>query len=153
MKLVLAEFSPVRSKRAFEAVCDQIRAQLGIGSLSPGDRLPSDQQLSQEFGVSRSAVREALRSLQVAGVVQAQAGVNGGFYVMTGTPSKITQAVCDLVALGQVASTDVTDTRIELMSVAIRMACERGTDADFDAVEMDIARYADAARNGMPLRA
>lgn len=152
MKSVEAEFSPVRPRRAFEAVCKQIRAQLASGALAPGDRLPSDKQLAERFKVSRSAVREALRSLQMAGVVQAQAGVNGGFFVKTGTPDGLTQAVRDLVALGQVASADITEVRIELMSVAIRMACERGDDADFATIEADISRYAEAARSGRPLR-
>ncbi|MGE0333254.1 MAG: FadR/GntR family transcriptional regulator [Ramlibacter sp.] len=152
MKSLAAEFTPVRAKRAFEAVCERIREQLANGALSPGDRLPGDRQLAEQFGVSRSAVREALRSLQNAGVVAAQAGVHGGFFVRDGTPDGLTQAVRDHVALGKVPPGDITEARIELMTVALRLACERGTDADFDAIEADIANYAEAARSGQPLR-
>ena len=163
MKSVEAEFFPVRARRAFEAVSEQIRAQLASGALAPGDRLPSDKQIAEQSGVSRSAVREALRSLQIAGLVQAQAGVNGGYFVRAGTSQGLTQAVHDLVALGQVGSADVTEVRIEMMSVAIRMACERGTPAvgkrltyvlnvACRAIEADIANYAEAARTGRTLR-
>ena len=57
-------FSPVKVRRAFEAVCDSIRAQVAGGQLKPGDRLPPDRLLASQLGVSRMAVREALRSLE-----------------------------------------------------------------------------------------
>ena len=152
MKPDVTEFTPVRARRGFEAVSERIRGQLTSGLLAPGDRLPGDKQLAEQFGVSRSAVREALRSLQVAGVLQAQTGVNGGYFVQEGTRHGVTQAVSDQVVLGKVGAADITEVRIELMSVAIRMACERGTAEEFDAIDADIANYAEAARTGLPLR-
>jgi len=145
-------FSPVKVRRAFEAVCDSIRAQVAAGTLKPGDRLPTDRALAEQFGVSRMAVREALRSLEMAGVVQAQAGVTGGFFISQGKSGGISQAVHDMVALGNIPTSDVTEARIQLTGIAIRLACERGTAQDFDAIEKDIERYAAAARTGEPLR-
>lgn len=145
-------FSPVKVRRAFEAVCDSIRAQVAKGALKPGDRLPSDRALAENFGVSRMAVREALRSLEMAGVVQAQAGVAGGFFICQGSADGLSQAVQDMVALGGIPSADVTEARIHLTGIAISLACERGTTEDFDAIEKDIERYAAAARTGQPLR-
>lgn len=152
MTEAMAVFEPVQTRRAFEAVCDQIRAQVASGTLAPGQRLPPERELSEQFGVSRSAVREALRSLEMAGVLEAQTGVNGGFFIKQGHSAGVTQAVRDMVAVGHIPSADITEARILLTGLAISLACERGTEEDFAAIERDIARYALLARPGEPLR-
>ncbi len=133
-----SEFRPVRTRRAFEGVCDQIRRQVADGTLQPGHRLPGDRELAEQFRITRSAVREALRSLEGAGVVEARTGLNGGVFIKTGTTEGIAQAVRDMVGLGQVPTASVIEARIELTSVAIRLACERATPAELDAIEADI---------------
>src|SRR4051812_36620858 len=75
-----SEFRPIRTRRAFEGVCDQIRRQVADGTLQPGHRLPTDRELAEQFRITRSAVREALRSLEGAGVVEARTGLNGGVF-------------------------------------------------------------------------
>lgn len=145
-------FAPVRMRRAFEAICDQIRQQVADGLLLAGDRLPSEKQLAEQFGVSRSGVREALRSLEMAGLVEAVTGINGGFYIKQSHPDGITQAVRDMVALNQVPVSDLTQARILLCGLAIKLACEVGTEADFAAIEVDIDRFAELVRQGRPVR-
>ena len=145
-------FAPVRMRRAFEAICDQIRQQVVEGVLSAGDRLPSERELSEQFGVSRSGVREALRSLEMAGMVEAVTGINGGFYIKQSHPEGITQAVRDMVALKQVPVSDLTEARILLCGLAIRLACERATEEDFAAIEADIERFAELVKQGRPVR-
>ena len=72
------EASPRLRRRIFEEICDQIRRDMAASKLCPGDKLPAERELAQQFGVSRNAVREALRSLEVAGIVRLQKGVKGG---------------------------------------------------------------------------
>lgn len=141
-------FKPVRTRRAFEAVCDQIRRQVADGSLQPGHRLPGERDLAAQFDISRSGVREALRSLELAGMVEARTGVNGGFFIKSGEPDGITQAVRDMVALGQMPTSSVTEARIELTCVAIRLACQRATPAELDAIEADIDFHTELFRQG-----
>lgn len=141
-------FQPVRTRRAFEAVCDQIRRQVADGTLQPGHRLPGERELAEQFDISRSGVREALRSLEQAGLVEARTGVNGGFYIRSGEPEGITQAVRDMVALGQMPTASVTEARIELTNVALRLACQRASEAELDAIEADIDFHAELFRHG-----
>jgi DNA-binding FadR family transcriptional regulator len=141
-------FQPVRTRRAFEAVCDQIRRQVAEGSLQPGHRLPGERELAEQFDISRSGVREALRSLELAGLVEARTGVNGGFFIRMSPPEGITQAVRDMVALGQMPTASVTEARIELTCVALRLACQRATEAELDAIEADIDYHAELFRQG-----
>lgn len=145
-------FVPVRTRRAFEEVCDQIRRRVEQGELAPGARLPAERELAAQFGVNRSAVREALRSLEMAGVVEVQTGVHGGVFIRQGHADGITRAMSDMLALRRFPSAQVTEVRILITDMAIRLACERGTEADFAALEEDIERYAAIAKAGGPLR-
>lgn len=74
-------FRPIHTKRAFEEICARIREQLALGVLKPGDKLPAERDLAQQLGVSRNVLREALRSLEMAGVLRLQKGVKGGAFV------------------------------------------------------------------------
>lgn len=60
--------------RAWRTVLDRIEADLFAGRLSPGDRLPGERELATTMGVGRSSVREALRVLEVMGVVRTAVG-------------------------------------------------------------------------------
>ncbi len=127
-----------KSRRAFEDICVQIRKEVSEGRLKPGDRLPAERELAEQLGVSRTAVREALRGLEVAGVIACQRGINGGAFIRHGDPTIITQAVQDMVLLGRITAESVTETRILLMNDALRLACKRATSVDLDAIERDI---------------
>lgn len=136
----LGRFSPVRSTRAFEEICAQIRREIRRGTLAPSDRLPSERELAERFQVSRSTVREALRTLEYGGIVTLHKGVKGGAYVQHGDARPITQTVEDLLALGGLSLAEYTEARVQVQSVIIRLACERATEADFDAIEDNIDR-------------
>jgi len=138
----------VRSQRGFEAVCDQIRQQVFRGELRPGDRLPGERELAEQLAVSRGVVREAIRSLESMGVVESRMGAHGGIFIRTSTPHGITQAMSDMVALAQMPIVQVTETRIELTCMAIRLACERASEADLDAIEADIELHEELFRRG-----
>ena len=132
------KFAPIKAKRAFEEVCEQIRTEVALGNLKPGDRLPPERELAEQLNVSRTAIREALRSLENAGLVHCQQGMGGGAFIRERDSTAVTQAVRDMVMLGQIPSSSVTEARITLTEQAIRLACERATEADFDAIEQDI---------------
>ena len=68
---------------AYEELADRLRSRILSGELKPGDRLPVEPDLSAEFGVSRSTVREALRVLSSQNLVATTRGVSGGSFVVT----------------------------------------------------------------------
>jgi len=67
-------FDTVKSARLFEEICDQVRSRLSQGRIRPGDKLPPERTLADQFGVSRAAVREALRALEVSGLIELRKG-------------------------------------------------------------------------------
>lgn len=141
------EVLQVRRRRAFEAVCDQIRLKIRNGELSPGDQLPNDADLADMLNVNRNSVREALRSLEIAGVVRSVTGAQGGFFITDGKSDSMQQAMRDMVALGQIKIGSLTEARIMVLESAIRLAVARGTPADFEALEADIARLERLAKD------
>ena len=60
-------FDKVRRVRTFDDVLDQLREAILSGRIRPGERLPGERQLCEEFGVGRPTLREALRSLRRSG--------------------------------------------------------------------------------------
>ncbi len=58
-------FNNIKEKRIFEKIVDEIKNAIETDRLKPGDKLPSETELAKIFGVSRVAVREALRVLEI----------------------------------------------------------------------------------------
>lgn len=136
----------IRSPRVFEAICDQVRQQLSSGMLRPGDKLPAERELALQTGSSRTAVREALRSLEMAGVIRLQKGVKGGAFIREGDPAVVTRSFGDMVHLGRISMEDLTESRVILLDAVLRLACERGREQDFDALEQSIDRTEELTR-------
>src|SRR6266545_604505 len=68
------ELEPVKSIRIYEEIVRQVKALIADGRLTSGDRLPPERELAERFRVSRTSVREALRSLQSRGLIEIRAG-------------------------------------------------------------------------------
>ena len=56
-------YTPIKSSRLYEQIVEQIERSIRKGKLKPGDQLPPERELAQTFGVSRTAVREAIQAL------------------------------------------------------------------------------------------
>lgn len=131
-------FQQIKTRRVFEEICEQIRNRLSSGALKPGDKLPAERDLAVEFKVSRPAVREALRTLEISGVVSLQKGVKGGAFIRDGNPAMLTQSLQDLMLLGRVSLRSLAEARVLINGVVTKLACERATEDDFQAIEDNI---------------
>ena len=139
-------FEPIQSRRAFEEICASVRDRLATGLLKPGDKLPAERLLAEQLGVGRNALREALRSLEMAGVVELRTGVKGGAFIREGDPAGMTQVIEDLLYLGAFSMASLTEARVLLMDTVVRLACERGTREQFDALRRNIDWTEDLTR-------
>tara|TARA_R110002094_G_scaffold56240_4_gene67244 strand:+ start:1153 stop:1839 length:687 start_codon:yes stop_codon:yes gene_type:complete len=70
----------VKVQRLYLQVADQLRELINAGSPAPGERLPSERDLAEQFGVGRPTIREAMIALEIAGIVQIRSG--SGVYVV-----------------------------------------------------------------------
>lgn len=143
-----AAVGPARSSRVFEDFCERIHARLASGELKPGDKLPSERDLAESAGISRAAVREALRSLERGGVIELRRGIKGGTYVRQASPTQVTQSLNDMLSVGGVSIASLTASRAIVQDAVVRLACVHGTDADFDRLEESIRLTARLTREG-----
>jgi len=68
------ELTPIKTKKIYEEIVDQITGMIADNNLTPGDRLISERQLAEQLCVGRSAVREAIRTLEAMGIVEIRPG-------------------------------------------------------------------------------
>ncbi len=92
-------YRTVRTSRLFEQIVQQVEESILNGQLKPGDQLPAERDLAQRFGVSRTAVREAVKTLREKGLVEAYSG--RGTFVTDGTSQAMRQSLDLLVRVNQ----------------------------------------------------
>jgi GntR family transcriptional repressor for pyruvate dehydrogenase complex len=119
------EWAPVARVRTYELVLQRIEAQIVSGALRAGERLPPERDLAELLGVSRPAVREALRVLEAQGVVRSQVGQGpGSGTTIERVPSEALTRLLRLhVALGSFPFEDVIETRVTLERSIVVLAC------------------------------
>jgi DNA-binding FadR family transcriptional regulator len=125
-------FTTVSANRMSEAIVTQIRNLIRSNRLVPGDRLPSERELCEQFGVSRVTVREALRVLEAGGLIEIRVGARGGAFVTTPTSDQLSAGLADLINLASVTAFEVTEARIVFELGIIPMVVERATDEDIE---------------------
>lgn len=116
------EWAPVSRVRTYELVLQRIETQIVSGALRAGQRLPPERELAELLGVSRPAVREALRVLEAQGVLRSQVGQGpGSGTTIDRVPSDALARLLRLhVALGSFPLEDVIETRVALeRSIAV----------------------------------
>lgn len=125
-------WQPIPRTRAYELVISQIESQIASGALKVGDQLPAERDLATALGVSRTAVREAMRAMEAQGVVRSGVGVgpdSGTF--LTSMPSKaLTQFLRLHMALANFPIDDVLETRIMLERRSARLAARQASADD-----------------------
>ena len=139
--------SRVTLGRISEVIVDQIRLLIRRGQLSAGDRLPSERELCERFGVSRVTVREALRVLEANGLVEVRVGARGGAFVTAPSSRLVGEGITDLISLATLSAMEVTEARMVFELGIVPLVCERATDDDITAL-YEICDRSSAALKG-----
>ncbi|MER7797107.1 FCD domain-containing protein [Microbacterium sp. NPDC096154] len=126
--------------RLSERIGGEIRRLISAGELTLGDRLPSERSLAEQYGASRVVVREGLRGLEEAGLVEIRKGRMGGAFVTSGSSPVFTRTLRDMAAVGSASWQEMFEARAWIMDAAVRLACERRTDADLAALREALRR-------------
>jgi GntR family transcriptional regulator, transcriptional repressor for pyruvate dehydrogenase complex len=121
-------FQALDRPRAFEEILSQIERAIASKELASGDKLPSERELAETFRVSRSSVREALRVLEMFGVVVARRGTgpDAGSIVASGAETGLVSALRMHSALLEIPSQDLVEIRILIEAYAAGRAAELG---------------------------
>jgi DNA-binding FadR family transcriptional regulator len=134
-------FTQVRPKRAFEEVSAEIKRTIFSGVLKPGDILPSEHQLADQFGVGRQTVREALRRLEASGFIATQKGASGGPVVVDTILDSMKAIFLDAFLVKKITTDELTTARLDIEKMVLKNVF-RMKDAG------DIARMRQALEEG-----
>ncbi|VTU30748.1 FadR/GntR family transcriptional regulator [Variovorax sp. PBL-E5] len=143
---VKAGFSPVAGSQPATEIIEQVRSRLRLQELRAGDRLPTERELSTQFGVSRNSVRQALRSMQEQGLLEIRKGPSGGAVIRDHGAGSVATVLSDLFALGTIRPQDLTEMRVLVGTEVVRLACARASEAEFDRLEANVAAAEEAVR-------
>jgi GntR family transcriptional repressor for pyruvate dehydrogenase complex len=126
-----------RAGRAHDLILDWLEAQLVAGNLHAGDRLPAERDLAAMLGVSRAAVREAMRVMGALGTVSqgTGSGREAGTILVARPAAALTRFLRLHVLLASIGPDDVIHARIALERESARLAATRATPAQLEAMQ------------------
>lgn len=124
------------SLSAADQIAEQLRRAMIEGSLRPGDRLPSEPQLAEGFGVSRPTVREAMKILRGQGVLKTSRGAKGGHFVHHPQTQDLAESLgetyCLWFDIGDISVAEVDEAREVVERACVQLAALRRTDDDIE---------------------
>jgi GntR family transcriptional regulator, transcriptional repressor for pyruvate dehydrogenase complex len=139
-------YKVLRTSRLYEQIVQQIEESVLNGSLKPGDQLPAERDLAQRLGVSRTAVREAVKALREKGLVEAYSG--RGTFITDGTSHAARQSFDLMVKIGQPeGSPHLTELRLILEPGIAALAASRAGEEHLAAMREAVTVMDRAQRN------
>src|SRR6202011_1511857 len=137
-------YKTIQNSRLYEQIVLQIEDSIHKGELKIGAQLPAERELAEQFGVSRTAVREAVKALREKGIVEAFPG--RGTFITDGTSHGIRQSLDRMVKSGRPDGfTFLVEVREILEPEIASLAAARAQEADLAAMREAIS-VMDAAR-------
>lgn len=115
-----------KTKKLYEEIADGLIRKIQSGELAPGDRLPSERVLAQEYGVSRSVIREAFRSLARLGCVESYVG--GGTFVKAPEISDVVDPLSVMILNDEMFALELVEVRLLLETEIARQAALKRTE-------------------------
>ena len=131
-------FTPFKTKRAFEEIAGQIRELIYSGVFKPGDKLPSERELANQFRAGRMVVREALRTLEHSGLIYIKQGSFGGAFIKGVDTTPITRSISDMIKIGNVTLQELTETRLGIEMIILEFVFKRINQDDLDLLKKNI---------------
>jgi GntR family transcriptional repressor for pyruvate dehydrogenase complex len=122
----LANFKPVQSVTLSRAIAEQIMDLIAGGQIKPGDRLPPEHELMEQFSVSRSTLREALKSLAMVGIIEARRSA-GTFVSETYMTGILNTHLNWAVMFSEREVSNIVEVRVAIEGETAALAAQRAT--------------------------
>lgn len=141
------EVEPVNRSSLSSQIADQLQEAILDGTLKADDRLPTEEELSKRYQVSRPTIREALKRLAAKNLVRSKRGPTGGTFVTKPSVSQLsdslTSAATMLVSLKEVDLNEINAARLELETTCCRLAAAERTEDQLTALATELERQRD----------
>lgn len=124
----MEDFKAIKRRRLYQDIVGQVHEFIREGVLKPGDRLPPERELAERLQVSRSSLREAMRALELQGLVVSRPGA--GTFVSTESLDTLVSTIAASVTQARDALNDIFEMRHILEPEIAALAAERATQED-----------------------
>jgi len=130
---------PLKIRRLSEFIEDYIKNLILNGEIKPGEKLPSEKELSKQFGVSVVTIREALRGLETFGYIEKKKGKGGGIFAGEIKTESIKIALHDFLSSKQFTAKHLTELRMIIEPAAIKIAASKISPQEIKDLEKNVA--------------
>lgn len=137
---------PIKRVKLYEEVAARIRGLIASGELGPGQALPSERKLAEQFRVGRAVIREAIRQLEVSGLVESRHG--GGNYVREITVEHLVAPIASVLNGMAPLREELMDARLFFEPQIAREAAARATPEDLRRLQEAISRQEERVAGG-----
>jgi GntR family transcriptional regulator, transcriptional repressor for pyruvate dehydrogenase complex len=137
---------PLKKARLYEEIIKQIKDLIQSGELKPGQKLPTERELVLQLNVSRTAIREALRSLEMMGFVESKVGE--GTYIRQVTMDNVIQPFSGILLQNRKLIIELIDVRLLLEAEIARLAAQRINNEKAAAIENAVKLMEIEVKNG-----
>jgi GntR family transcriptional repressor for pyruvate dehydrogenase complex len=137
---------PIKRVKLYEEVAARIRGLIASGELGPGQTLPSERKLAEQFRVGRAVIREAIRQLEVSGLVESRHG--GGNYVREITVEHLVAPIASVLNGMAPLREELMDARLFFEPQIAREAAARATPEDLRRLQEAISRQEERVAGG-----
>lgn len=123
-------FNNVQGKKVYELVIEQIREKILNGEIKKGDKLPSERELSEQMGVSRTSIREAVRVLETMGLIESKQGE--GNFICSNIEKSLIEPLSIMFKLNEGTWDDILEFREVLELQTVQIAAQKATDEEIE---------------------
>lgn len=131
-----------------DSIIKQIKGQLNEGLLHPGDKLPSERKLAENFGISRAYIRTAIKRLEFYGILKTLP--QRGTFVAGLDISDLQTLIQDALQIESYDLYSLAETRLILETNIVKLSCQRRTEEDIIKIENHIYAYEEKIATGVP---
>lgn len=135
------KFNKIKRTVLYEELFDTLKESILSGHYQPGERLPSEVNLSTQLGVSRTVIREAIRSLQSRGFIKIQRGPKGGAYILDLNQKTICENLADIIFSRKMTMDHLAQARMLIEPEISRLAAINATAKDLKKIENVIVEH------------
>ena len=126
-------FKQIHTNKVYNQIINQIKESIRNGELKKGDRLPSERNMSEQLGVSRATVREAIRSLEIMGLVQCIQGE--GNFIANSLENSLIEPISMMFMLNQGKINEINELRRALELESVKLASKKISNASIKKLE------------------
>ena len=129
-KKQIPKFESIPRTNIPKIIVSKIKEKIFSGELKPGDKLPSERELVNNFNTSRITITEAIRMLETVGLVEVKSGKGGGSFVKEINSAYYADFLSDMLVQGLLSISEITETRLLLEPPVAKLSAERANEED-----------------------